>query len=122
MNLGINILRSIKTNVFTKLNKTLEKAFSDKYLLYTNVGISVCLSGVGDVLEQHYEMITDKLPKWNEIRTRNMCCSGATVGLVCHYWYKYLDRMIPGYTVRIVLKKIFSIRLSVHLCIFPHSF
>lgn len=108
MNLGLklNVLRSLKTNVLSKLNNTVQKVFSDKFLLYTNVGISFSLSGLGDVIEQHYEILTDKQPKWDVVRTRNMCCSGASVGIVCHYWYKYLDRLVPGYTIRIVLKKI----------------
>lgn len=82
------------------------KLFSDKYLLYTNVGISLCLSGVGDILEQNYEIFTEQIPNWNKERTRDMTLSGTTVGVVCHYWYKFLDRSLPGYTIRIVLKKI----------------
>lgn len=31
--------------------------FTPKYLFYTNVGISVSLSAVGDILEQHYEIL-----------------------------------------------------------------
>lgn len=43
-------------------------AFSDKYLLLTNVGISIGLSGVGDVIEQHYEIMTGELQKWDRYR------------------------------------------------------
>ncbi|CAG9763147.1 unnamed protein product [Ceutorhynchus assimilis] len=80
--------------------------FSDRYLLYTNVGLSLSLSGVGDLLEQQYEIITEEIPKWDRRRTRDMALSGTTVGFVCHFWYKYLDVFLPGYTIRIVMKKI----------------
>lgn len=36
-----------------------------------------------------------------------MAASGMAVGIVCHYWYKYLDARLPGRTVNIVLKKVF---------------
>lgn len=47
-------------NLILILNKVpviKEKLFSQKYLLYTNVTISVSLSALGDVLEQHYEIL-----------------------------------------------------------------
>lgn len=30
-----------------------------------------------------------------------------SIGIVCHYWYKYLDAKLPGRTINIVLKKVF---------------
>ncbi|KAJ8974612.1 hypothetical protein NQ317_019357 [Molorchus minor] len=104
--LGINIVKSIKSFVMPTFGKFINKAFSDKYLLFTNVGISITLSGLGDVLEQHYEMATDQIEKWDHKRTMNMSLSGTSVGVVCHYWYKYLDKIMPGYTIKMVLKKI----------------
>lgn len=50
----------ITRNLFLILNKVpviKEKLFSQKYLLYTNVTISISLSALGDVLEQHYEIL-----------------------------------------------------------------
>lgn len=47
-------------NLILILNKVpviKEKLFSQKYLLYTNVTISISLSALGDVLEQHYEIL-----------------------------------------------------------------
>lgn len=43
-------------------------AFSDKYLLLTNVGISIGLSGVGDFIEQRYEILTGEIQKWDRHR------------------------------------------------------
>lgn len=51
---------SITRNLILILNKVpviKEKLFSQKYLLYTNVTISISLSAMGDVLEQHYEIL-----------------------------------------------------------------
>lgn len=36
-----------------------------------------------------------------------MAISGMSIGIVCHYWYKYLDAKLPGRTINIVLKKVF---------------
>lgn len=35
-----------------------------------------------------------------------MAISGMSVGIICHYWYKYLDAKLPGRTINIVLKKV----------------
>ncbi|XP_066147899.1 mpv17-like protein 2 [Euwallacea fornicatus] len=93
-------------SIYPKVVKTFHTMFSNKFLLYTNVGLSLSLSGLGDILEQKYELINGELSQWDPQRTRNMTISGTTVGIVCHYWYSFLDRTIPGYTVRVVFKKI----------------
>ncbi|XP_017892435.1 mpv17-like protein 2 isoform X2 [Ceratina calcarata] len=60
----------------------------------------------GDVLEQHYEILKGEWNKWSFYRTRNMAVSGMSIGIVCHYWYKYLDAKLPGRGINIVLKKV----------------
>lgn len=102
---GSNILKS-KSRMSLALNKLINGAFSDKYLLLTNVGLSVALSAIGDVIEQNFELVTKKIDHWDQIRTRNMSISGLTVGIFCHAWYRYLDKFIPGYSMRIVIKKV----------------
>lgn len=52
----MNIARGIGL-VFGRVNVLKERLFSPKNLLYTNVGISITLSGTGDVIEQHYEIL-----------------------------------------------------------------
>lgn len=81
-------------------------AFSPKYLLFTNIGISVGLSMVGDTMEQSYERLIGELPDWNRTRTIRMGISGLTVGLVCHYWYQHLDYLFPKRTYKVVVVKI----------------
>lgn len=52
----MNIARGMGLTI-GRLNHLKEHLFSPKNLLYTNIGISISLSGIGDVLEQHYEML-----------------------------------------------------------------
>lgn len=101
----VNLTRVVK-NVSSKSRFYTKKMFSQKYLLYANVGISITLSGVGDVIEQNYEIFTNQLHKWDIVRTRNMSISGCTVGVLCHYWYNFLDAKLPGRTIGIVTKKV----------------
>lgn len=101
----VNFAR-IMRQVGTKGRFLSKKVFSKKYLLYTNVGISITLSGVGDFLEQQYEMASKELERWDMCRTRNMSVSGCTVGILCHYWYSYLDSKLPGRTIATVAKKV----------------
>lgn len=35
-----------------------------------------------------------------------MAISGMSVGIVCHYWYRFLDARLPGKTIGTVLKKV----------------
>jgi len=73
-----------------------------RHLFLSNVTISFCLSGVGDLLQQAVEQ-----SKWNLKRTAVMSTSfGLTSGFLCHHWYNYLDRVLPGRGVRVVLRKV----------------
>lgn len=35
-----------------------------------------------------------------------MAVSGMSVGIICHYWYRYLDSKLPGRSTKIVFKKV----------------
>lgn len=52
----MNITRGMRLT-FSRINHLKERLFSPKNLLYTNIGISISLSSIGDVLEQHYEIL-----------------------------------------------------------------
>ncbi|XP_024892099.1 mpv17-like protein 2 isoform X3 [Temnothorax curvispinosus] len=101
----MNIARGMRPT-FGRINHLRERLFSPKNLLYTNIGISVSLSGIGDVVEQHYEILKGEWDKWCFTRTRNMSVSGMSIGIVCHYWYNFLDTRMAGRTIGIVLKKV----------------
>ncbi|EDW79347.1 uncharacterized protein Dwil_GK19153 [Drosophila willistoni] len=93
-------------NLALTLNRWKCYAFSSKYLIYTNLGMSVSLSMVGDAMEQSYERYTREADKWDRTRTVRMGISGFTVGFVCHFWYKYLDYVYPKRTIGVVVRKI----------------
>ncbi|XP_018896991.2 mpv17-like protein 2 [Bemisia tabaci] len=90
--------------MFKKLTRLKSLLFS-KYLIVTNVGLSGTLSGVGDIIEQRQEAHFEG-SKWNPRRTLNLTISGVTVGVICHTWYKYLESILPGTTMRTVVKKV----------------
>ena len=100
-------------NFFRRLKYLSTQAFSPKYLLITNCGISISLSSVGkyftirmclkdtiyfykfilgDVIEQKYEIYKKDIEKFDRKRTLNMATAGFTVGIFCHHWYNYLSR------------------------------
>ncbi|XP_046612792.1 mpv17-like protein 2 isoform X1 [Neodiprion virginianus] len=101
----MSIARGV-TQLGSRVNQLKEQIFSPKNLFYTNIAISVSLSGVGDILEQHYEILQGTWEKWSPVRTSHMAISGMSVGIVCHHWYRFLDRKMPGRTIGIVLKKV----------------
>lgn len=65
-----------KSTVVQRIRVYNRIAFSPKYLLFTNVCISVSLSSVGDCLEQQYEIFTNDLDKYSGKRTVHMALSG----------------------------------------------
>ncbi|GAB0097192.1 mpv17-like protein 2 [Sergentomyia squamirostris] len=100
------IVALTRAPVVQKLRSGQQKAFSTKYLLYTNVAISMTLSATGDMLEQHYQKVFGEHPRWDRKRSVKMGVTGVTVGVVCHYWYNFIDSFLPGRTLRLVLKKV----------------
>lgn len=78
------------------------------------------------MMEQHYQILFGEMTQYDTQRSVKMVssptyipetifihnspsqgCSGITVGVACHYWYKFIDRRIPGRTLGLVLKKVF---------------
>lgn len=45
--------------------------------------------------------------KFKIVRNDSLFSYRSTVGVVCHYWYKFLDKRMPGRSLTIVLKKVF---------------
>lgn len=94
------------SSALSKFRRVVKVAFSDKYLFYTNITISLTLSSVGDIMEQTYEVYTDEIEKYDLKRTMHMGFSGIGVGILCHHWYKILDRFIIGKSFDMVVKKV----------------
>ena len=46
---------------------------------------------------------------WNYLRTGHMSLSfGLTSGIMCHFWYNYLDRLHPGRGLKTIAKKVLT--------------
>ena len=85
------------------------KNFFGRHLFLTNTGISFGLSGIGDLLEQKMESNQKQKTKFNInwSRTLHMSTSfGLTSGVLCHFWYNYLDKTLPGRGIKVVVQKI----------------
>lgn len=85
--------------------KMRQRLFS-KYLLITNVLVSMGFSGVGDITEQMFEIRTKYQDIWNWRRTVKLTLTGLPVGLVCHYWYIFLDKRFYQNTHSVIAKKV----------------
>lgn len=120
MQSNVFVLKLFCSNTVKKCRQIGRTMFG-KYLLLTNVGISISLSATGDILQQNYEMVRKRRDSWDSIRTHHMAISGMTVGIICHNWYKYLDRRLPGRTISVVIKKVIVDQIvcsPVCICVF----
>lgn len=81
-------------------------AFSERYLLITNIGLCVSLSALGDTIQQSVKRARGLAKTHDYVRTKNMSVAAVSMGIICHYWYRWLDRFLPGYSMRIVMKKV----------------
>eukprot|EP00091_Calanus_sinicus_P021062 TRINITY_DN6065_c0_g1_i3.p1 TRINITY_DN6065_c0_g1~~TRINITY_DN6065_c0_g1_i3.p1 ORF type:complete len:184 (+),score=33.21 TRINITY_DN6065_c0_g1_i3:175-726(+) len=99
---------------------TFKKIF-EKHLFAANIGLSFGLSGLGDQIEQRLEKKQGhaKKPQINWKRTLHMSTSfGLTSGFLCHFWYNYLDKALPGRGSGWWYRRLFLTRFcSVLVCI-----
>lgn len=115
----IKRLELLKSNQAKQVLKQSHEFFFSKHLLATNLVISMSFSGIGDVIEQIFEIYNKEIDYWNKKRTLKLSTTGLTVGVVCHYWYMYLDKKFPHNTHKSIFKKIVLNQLIFSpLCIF----
>jgi protein Mpv17 len=110
----------VVNSVRLKFRENKQKLFT-KYLLYTNVCIAVSFGGLGDLIEQAYEIQVGHQKKWDEQRTLQLASTGVPVGLVCHNWYMLLDRFLPVRNGKNLIKKIVldqCIASPIYICLF----
>ena len=103
-------------------------ALFGRYLWVTNTATSGFFLAIGDGLEQKFEQIralpdkrkaydwhrtgnlNDKsmsgLFQRNGLRTGRMMIVGFGTGLPQHWWYSWLDRVLPGISIQNVAKKV----------------
>jgi len=99
-------------NTMLKLKGLLKRKVERHQLFFANIGVSFGLSGLGDVIQQRIET-RQTLPSVrsttsvNWRRTLNMSTSfGLTSGVLCHHWYLYLDKLLPGRGIKTIITKI----------------
>lgn len=98
--------RRVFTQIYKSYKHTTSVAFSRKYLFYTNVTLSTGISLCGDLVEQSYEYHTQEIEKYDFERTSHMAFSGSVAGVICHNWYNFLDKIIVGRSLDMVMKKL----------------
>lgn len=82
------------------------RAYSSKYLIYTNTATASITFIIGDFLTQRIEQFTDDEPTgWSITRTTHMGIAGCLNGFIFHHWYRTLDTMLPGTCIKTVMKK-----------------
>jgi protein Mpv17 len=81
-------------------------------LLLFNVCASSAMYAAGDLIQQRLEgrkrkKAVDRLATdWK--RSGRMGSVGAPIGVLSHYWYTMLDRVLPGITRRAVVRKVMA--------------
>lgn len=89
-----------------KLKKLFKIMFSDTYLVYTNVVLSLLTASIGDILEQGLEVVQKKKVSIDIKRNFNMTMTGLGSGIFRHIWYKQLDRRLRGEGLLVAVKKV----------------
>uniref|UniRef100_A0A499FUY6 Mpv17-like protein 2 n=1 Tax=Anopheles farauti TaxID=69004 RepID=A0A499FUY6_9DIPT len=85
------------------------KLLFGRYLIVTNTVSSGVLMLAGDIAAQEIERRRQQKSSSTQIdgrRAFNMTLVGLSQGPLHHYLYKWMDMLLPGATVRTVLKKI----------------
>lgn len=78
-----------------------------KNLLLTNSLSSGVFMAIGDLVQQEYEYQKKIIPKrYDWARSLRMFVVGNALGPLHHYWYIYLDKMLPHVTIKTVVQKI----------------
>jgi protein Mpv17 len=104
----MNHARNLSRLFIQKAQKITRTLFSPKYLLATNIGVGVLTGGTGVTVQQSIDYVTTRGKKevsWSKIRNYIFLCFTVTPPL--HYWYIWLDRVLPpGKTPRMVVIKV----------------
>uniref|UniRef100_A0A914W101 Mpv17-like protein 2 n=1 Tax=Plectus sambesii TaxID=2011161 RepID=A0A914W101_9BILA len=97
--------RTFSTRIFQACRRVTLKAFEPRFLLPTNIFLSVSLSAVGDLLQQSNLTLTERAEAHDLHRTAKMAALGLPTGIICHFWYIWLDKNYVGTHLRMIAKK-----------------
>lgn len=93
---------------FARFTKPL---FQGRYLIITNTVTCGFLLGTGDVIQQSLERRQNPTKHWEKDRTVHMFVTGCSMGPLLHFWYSWMDKIIPGKGTRHI--KIVIIKVTV---------
>ena len=101
--------------IFVKM----KQRFFSMYLLASNILLTMGFSGMGDITEQFFEITAKYQDKWDVQRTLKLTATGMPVGIICHYWYIYLDKHYFHTNHATIFKKVFLSQIIFSpVCIF----
>lgn len=83
--------------------------FRGHYLIITNTVTCGFLLGAGDVIQQSLERRQKPTRHWEKDRTVHMFITGCSMGPLLHFWYSWIDKIVPGkglQRVKIVVMKV----------------
>uniref|UniRef100_A0A1B6MRF2 Mpv17-like protein 2 n=1 Tax=Graphocephala atropunctata TaxID=36148 RepID=A0A1B6MRF2_9HEMI len=102
-------LKRNKVTVTRQLHNFTHKKLLGKYLFLTNTISSGVLMAVGDGVQQQIEFYKKihSSNKYDWTRTMNMTLVGLVLGSAQHFFYGYIDKILPKRTVQSVCQKIF---------------
>jgi len=88
--------------------------FFGRHAWITNTISSGALFAIGDAAQQQIELhhSTQKNHTFDYDRNGRLLIVGFTQGLPHHWWYTWLDRVLPGNSLKTVVKKILADQLS----------
>ncbi|CAG7717217.1 unnamed protein product [Allacma fusca] len=95
----------------SKLGQATSVLFHGKHALTANTVSGGALFLIGDFVEQRVEVSRGKLPEFDWMRFGRMGVIGVLLGPTHHYFYKYLDVLIPRRDGRSIFKKIMADQL-----------
>ena len=88
----------------------IKNIFFGRHLWITNTISGGVLLALGDLIQQSIEQRNSacdgNAKQYDLERSGRMTTVGFALGLPHHYWYLFLDRLIPGTSMRCVAKKI----------------
>ncbi|KAK0061784.1 mpv17-like protein 2 [Biomphalaria pfeifferi] len=81
--------------------------FSRRFLLYTNTSFGIITAVTGDLIQQNYQrLMNDENRRWDPKRSGKMATAGLIFGPCIHFWYIFLEKVLPGRSVNALIIKI----------------